>query len=131
MSCKKIIYHFVIKLFLYGFKIFHSIVVSITHAYTYSFRKQVRKALFCNQYKLKTTKYLLNLESCEFVKAFLFEKSCQEKVVTTKCWNHIKRRWVTKKRWTLRSKYSFKIKILIQTPGKFDPSRNKKCFGSQ
>ena len=42
------------------------------------FRKQVKKALSCNRNKMITTKSLLNPQSCGFVKAFLYEKSCQK-----------------------------------------------------
>ena len=42
------------------------------------FRKRVKKALSCNRYKMITTKSLLNPQSCGFVKAFLYEKSCQK-----------------------------------------------------
>ena len=42
------------------------------------FRKQVKKALSCNLYKMITTKGLLNPQLCGFVKAFLYEKSCQK-----------------------------------------------------
>ena len=42
------------------------------------FWKQVRKALSCNSYKMKTTKSLLNPQSCGFVRVFFYEKSCQK-----------------------------------------------------
>ena len=71
-----------------------------TCLHVFFFRKQVKKALSCNRYKMITIKSLLDPQSCGFVKALLYLKSCR-KVVTKKFWNYTKGRSVTKKIWTL------------------------------
>ena len=102
-------------------------VISVTPAYTFFFfRKQVRKALSCNRYKMITTKSLLNPKSCGFVKAFLYEKSCQKS-----SYNEIL------ESMTFGDKENIKIDIseirrrlepikkLIQKLGKSDPTRKE------
>ena len=102
-------------------------VISVTPAYTFFFfRKQVRKALSCNRYKMITTKSLLNPKSCGFVKAFLYEKSYQKS-----SYNEIL------ESMTFGDKENIKIDIseirrrlepikkLIQKLGKSDPTRKE------
>ena len=104
-------------------------VISVTPAYTFFFfRKQVRKALSCNRYKMITTKSLLNPKSCGFVKAFLYEKSCQKS-----SYNEILESYKV----TFGDKENIKIDIseirrrlepikkLIQKLGKSDPTRKE------
>ena len=69
----------ILRFCLSNFLVFQSKVISITHAYTaFFFRKQVKKALSCNRYKMITIKSLLDPQSCGFVKALLYLKSCQK-----------------------------------------------------
>ena len=49
-----------------------------TCLHVFFFRKQVKKALSCNRYKMITIKSLLDPQSCGFVKALLYLKSCQK-----------------------------------------------------
>ena len=107
--------------------------ISITSAYTFFFRKEVRKALSCNRYKIITTKSLLNPKSCGFVKAFLYEKSCQKS-----SYNEILEPY----KGTFGDKENMNIDIseirrrlelikkLIQKLGKSDPTRREEYLSS-
>ena len=49
-----------------------------TCLHVFFFRKQVKEILSCDRYEMITIKSLLDPQSCRFVKAFLYLKSCQK-----------------------------------------------------
>ena len=115
---------FVFQIFLYlTVKYFYNTCLHI-----FFFRKQVKETLSCNRYKMITIKSLLDRQSCGFVKAFLYLKSCQ-KSSYKEILEWYKRTFGDKENMNIDiSKIRRRlepIKSLIEKLGKSDPTRKE------